>query len=67
MLKNDDIERILEIGEEFGLNITPEDADTIWKKYTENLEDPTVGLPFEFDELADIIIETAKEIGVGGE
>ncbi len=64
MLRDDDVERIVEIGDEFGVTLTEDDARTIWIAYAERMGDLNIEVPFSFDELTNIVLTTAKELGM---
>lgn len=64
MLRDDDVERIVEIGDEFGVTLTEEDAHTIWTTYTRKVGNLNADVPFSFDELSNIVLTTAKELGL---
>ncbi len=64
MLRDDDVERIVEIGDEFGVALTEKDAHTIWTAYTNKMGNSNIDVPFGFDELTNIVLTTAKELGM---
>ena len=64
MLRDDDVERIVEIGDEFGVTLTEEDAHTIWTTYTQKAGNSDMEVPFSFDELSNIVLSTARELGL---
>lgn len=53
----DDVERVLDVADEFGIDIDENEVQDLWDKYTQTKGDESLGLPFSSEELADILIE----------
>lgn len=64
MLCDDDVERIMESGEEAGIPLTVEAARALWKAYEKREGRENITLPVSFNELMDIVTSMAQEIGV---
>lgn len=64
MLCDDDVERIMESGEEVGIPLTEDTARALWKAYEKREGRDNITLPVSFNELMDIIANVAQEIGV---
>lgn len=64
LLRDDDVERIIESGEEIGLKLSAETAKKIWEAYEKKNGNTHKELPVNFYDLMDIVLKTSIEIGV---
>lgn len=55
MLNNDEIERILDVAEEFGISTDEESVQEAWRRYSESKGMEKAELPIDNTDIADIL------------
>lgn len=55
MLNSDEIERILDVAEEFGISVDEESVQEVWNRYSESKGVEKVELPINNMDIADIL------------
>lgn len=63
MLNSDDIERILDVADEFGMNLEETDVEKIWSKCLRTKGVSDMPLPIDRKELADMLQEAVACVG----
>lgn len=59
MLSQEDVERVLDVAEEFGIDIKEEDVRELWENYSKACGSDNEPLPFSSERLAEIL---SKEV-----
>lgn len=63
MLSNDDIERILDVADEFGMNLEESDVNKVWEECLRSRGVSDMPLPIDRKELADMLQEAVTCVG----